>query len=349
MRVLFVGNIYGKDDCANFYMIMQKLVHGFARAGHAVQIFNDREIARAANIFRARKLGVRTANRRLLRACVNFRPDLVLLGHCEMIRNSTLTALRDQVPGVRIVYRNVDSLHNARNCARIARRAPAVDAVFVTTADAAMLALADSDTSLYFMPNPVDPAVETQRAFTRSDQAHDLFFAVGAIDGPDDPRVKVANHLETSLPEATFHFRGMKGRPAQRGAAYFDMLADARMGLSLSRINNYYLYSSDRMAQYLGNGLLTFVDRATGFGDLFSEQELGLYGEIPELVDKIRYFRTNDGARRQAAERGWHKAHRMFDPLRIARYIEEITFEKRFSADYDWPTHAWNRGTTSAS
>ncbi len=342
MRVLLVGNIYGRDDCASFYMIMQKLVHGFARAGHAVQVFNDREVARAANIFRARKLGVRTANRRLLRACANFRPDLVLLGHCEMIGNDTVAAIRRAIPDARIVYRNVDPLHDPRNRARIARRAAAVDAVFLTTAGEAAAAFADAGAPIHFMPNPVDPAVETLRAFARGDQAHDLFFAVG--DGRD-PRLAMAHRLERALPEVVFDFRGMKGRPARRGAAYFDLLANARMGLSLSRVNDHHLYSSDRMAQYMGNGLLTFVDRATGFGELFAEDELGFYGDFDELVDKIRHFRASDAERRRVAERGWRKAHAMFDPLRIARYIEEVTFDKTFTIDYEWPTHAW---TTSA-
>jgi len=349
MRVLLVGNLYGRDDCASFYMIMQKLVHGFARAGHAVQVFNDREVARAANIFRARKLGVRTANRRLLRACVNFRPDLVLLGHCEMIGNDTVAAIRRAVPDARIVYRNVDPLHDPRNRARIARRAPAVDAVFLTTAGEAAAAFADSGTPIHFMPNPVDPAVETLRAFARGDQAHDLFFAISAVIDARDPRLAMANRLETALPEVAFDFRGMKGRPSQRGAAYFDLLAEARMGLSFSRVNDHYLYSSDRMAQYLGNGLLTFVDRATGFGELFAADELGLYGDFDELVDKIRHFRANDGERRRVAERGWRKAHAMFDPLRVVRYIEEVTFAKNFSSDYEWPTHAWTgRGEATA-
>ena len=253
MRVLLVGNIFGRELSANFYFTMEKLLHGFARAGHAVQVFNDRDTARMATPFRTRKLGVRRANRRLLTAAVNFRPDLVVLGHCEMIGNDTIDEIRGQVPAARIVYRNVDPLHYDRNRGLIARRAPAVDAVFVTTAGAPVARIEAGKTPIHFMPNPVDPAVETLRAFEQTDQDHDLFFAIGGAIDRTDQRIAMAEQLQSALPEIAFDLRGMHGRPSQRGAAYFDLLRNARMGLSFSRVNDYYLYSSDRMAQYMGN------------------------------------------------------------------------------------------------
>lgn len=338
MRVLLVGNVFGRELAANFYFTMEKLLHGFARAGHAVQVFNDRDAARMATPFRTRKLGAPRANRRLVCAAANFRPDLVLLGHCEMIANATVGEIRDAVPGVRVVYRNVDPLHTAWNRELIARRGPAVDAVFVTTAGAPAARLETGRSPVYFMPNPVDPAVETLRGFTHTDQAYDLFFAIGSPIDSTDPRVAIAERLAAALPEVAFDFRGMHGKPAQRGAGYFDLLRNARMGLSFSRVNDHYLYSSGRMAQYMGNGLLTFLDRATGFGDIFGEDELGFYDDVDELCDKIRHYRANDAERRTVAERGWKKAHDLFDCRKVADFIIDATFGTGPRHAYAWPT-----------
>src|SRR3546814_17234298 len=78
--------------------------------------------------------GRAAANRKLIKACRNFRPDLLLLGHCELIKNETVDAIRADNPGLRIAYRNVDPLPDLPNLARIRRRADVADAIFLTSA-----------------------------------------------------------------------------------------------------------------------------------------------------------------------------------------------------------------------
>ena len=342
MRILLVGNIFGRELCANFYFTMEKLLHGFARSRHAVQVFNDRETARMANPFRTQKLGKRSANEKLVKAAKTYRADLIVLGHCEMITNATVEQIRTEVPGARIIYRNVDPLHFAHNRALIERRSSAVDAIFVTTAGEAAAQLETGSTPVYFMPNPVDPAVETLQNFKHDDQDYDLFFAISHSKRKRNPRADMAAGLQAALPEVACDFRGMHGKPSRRGAAYFDLLRNARMGLSYSRVNDHYLYSSGRMAQYMGNGLLTFLDRATGFGDILAEDDIGFYSSFDELCDKIRYYKQNDTQRRAVAERGRAKMHEFFDNQKVADYILDIMFERELTHNYAWPTQAWS-------
>ncbi|MBK1669479.1 hypothetical protein CKO28_15680 [Rhodovibrio sodomensis] len=347
MRVLIVGDIFGADLCANFHMIMQKFVHGFARAGHGVQVFNDRQAARYATPLHSRKLGTRTANARLLQACRNYRPHLVFLGHCEIIRNDTLAAVREAVPGVRIAYRNVDPIYDFDhdNHRRIASRIDTVDTIFVTTAGRRLSRFAGGRANVHFMPNPIDPNVETLRQFEQPARALpvDLFFGfMGRQQASDtnkqgDARIAIATELKQRLPEATFEIRGLD-HPPVRGQDYMDAIARARMGLNFSRVNDHYLYASDRMAHYLGCGLVTLTDRATGFGELFDEDELGFYADRDELVAQIERFRTDDAARRRVAEAGWRRGHQLFDVARVARYICDTMFETGLSEAYEWPT-----------
>jgi hypothetical protein len=281
--------------------------------------------------------GGAAANRKLIETSRNFRPDLVLLGHCEVIRNATLEAIRAETPGLRIAYRNVDALSDAANRERLQRRAEVVDAIFVTAAAPLHGVPAGSRAPVYFMPNPVDPASDVGRSFARSDQAHDLFFAVGNTDGNDE-RVRLAQAALQRLPNLRADIRGIAGSKAVRGAAYLDAMANARMGLSISRPDDIYLYASDRMSQLLGNGLLTFISRTTGFQDLFGDDQIAFYDGLEELVDKLDFFARHDRQRQEVAEAGWRAAHSMFASHRIAKYILERSFAEPLSETYPWPT-----------
>jgi hypothetical protein len=336
-KVLMVGNLFGRELGEDFYMIMPKLLHGFIRLGCNVQVFNDREAARGATPLLSTSTGRAAANRKLLQTCNNFRPDLVLLGHCELIANETLETMRATRPGLRFAYRNVDALTDRKNRERIQKRAEAVDAVFVTAAAPVHGVSPESRSHVHFMPNPVDPAIDVGCSFARSDQANDLFFAVGTAGGTDR-RLELVKAALARLPELRADIRGVAGNPALRGAAYLDAMADARMGLSISRPDNLYLYASDRMSQLLGNGLLTFQSRATGFQDLFGEDQIAFYEDADELVEKLDFFSRHDEARRKAAEAGWRAAHSMFASHRVAKYILERSFDQPLSESYPWPT-----------
>ena len=341
MKILLVGNFYGAGNGGTYYMIMPKLAQGFARLGHNFYVYNDREIARARSFVGSRKFGILPANSRLVDVAREFQPHLVVLGHCEMIWSRTLRRIREVCPGVRIVYRNVDPLIHAENVKKIERRAGVVDGIFLTTAGEVLRRFARLETFVAFMPNPVDPSIEVGRGFERSDQENDVFFAGGPL-GDDHPRQVIFRDLRAALPQVRFDFRGASfDTPYAMGAAYLAALANTKMGLNLSRTNDYYLYSSDRMAQYTGNGLLTFVHRGASFGDIYNEDELAFYDSNEELIDKIAYYKEHDAGRRQVAERGWQKSHKYFNVTRVARYIIEQTFAEAFSDDYPWPTTAF--------
>ena len=49
------------------------------------------------------------------------------------------------------------------------------------------------------------------------------------------------------------------------------------MGINLSRGKPIKYYSSDRIAQLLGNGLLTFIDKKTCFNKFLSDKEIIFY------------------------------------------------------------------------
>jgi hypothetical protein len=93
------------------------------------------------------------------------------------------------------------------------------------------------------------------------------------------------------------------------------------MGLNLSQGKPIKYYSSDRITQLVGNGLLTFIDEKTQFTDFFNKDELIFYNSISELSEKIIKFSLDDKARIKVAKKGKYKYFKYFNSSLIAKYI----------------------------
>ncbi|WP_051340207.1 glycosyltransferase [Azospirillum halopraeferens] len=343
MKIVNVGNFDYKGGLKIFFHTARKLSHGLARLGHAVFDVSDRDLARQEALFGARKLGVGGANRLLLDICRNVEPDLVLLGHADVIRPGTLAEVRRMRPSVRIAQWNYDALYLPDNIRRIAAKLDVVDATLVTTAGAPMAALSRPGRIVAYMPNPVDAAMETGRSFA-AEHEHDLFFGmrnprnVRRWDGERITGDELARRLRDALPGLRLYLPGLEGAPPVYGMDYVRAIERSLMGLSLSQESDQPLYASDRMAHLTANGTLTFVDRATGFDTLYRDDELAFYASVPELIEKLRHYHRHPMEARAVAERGWARTHAMFDSRRVARYLLEQVFREPLSEGYEWPT-----------
>lgn len=351
MRIVHVGNFGVRARGASLHGVAPKISNGLIRNGHFVFNFDDREAARAANIFGHRKLGCRGANRALLKLCDHFGPDLVILGHADVISADTLSEIRARHHGVRMLQWNVDSLFDDEktetdNVQRIRSKLDVVDGTFISTAGPVLKQFARAGHVVGFLPNPVDNSIERGQNFRRTDLDFDVLYAVrnGAVmrhhcGRPCDVE-ELGRRLTAFLPDVRFRFLGLAGQSLAAGIQYQTALESAKMGLNLSRRNDVYLYSSDRMAHLVGNGLLTFVDRASGFADLFGEDELAFYGSEDELFDKVRFFKERDVERRRVAENGWRRCYRLFSCEVVARYLVDAVFERAEPALHGWPMNA---------
>ena len=59
------------------------------------------------------------------------------------------------------------------------------------------------------------------------------------------------------------------------------------MGLNLSRGEAIKYYSSDRITQIVGNGLVCLIDEKTQYKDFFNDKEMVFYKNINDLSEKI--------------------------------------------------------------
>ncbi len=352
MRILNVGDfnwMTGRErDTANvdLFAIRQKLGRAAVRAGHMVVEFSDRAVSRTHAPLRIRRLGLRACNALFLRMVDEVRPELILLHFADDIANATLNKARRLSPGVRIADINIDPLPSPRTRERLLMRRDAVDATFVTTAGEALRAFAGRHCFVAFMPNPVDAAVETGRAFEMSEPACDLVFPTG----DDSPRQigaasvrpsDLAAELRRRLPDLRLSTPGL-GQPRLRGRAYFEALEGAAMGLSLSRYSDQPLYASDRMAHMLGSGLLGFVDARTGFQSLYGPDELATYADIDALKRQLQVFKGDDARRRAVAEGGWRRTFALFEAGRVFAYLL-AQLDGAAALPFEWPCERWRK------
>ena len=347
MRVMIVGGIQMKHVAARYYDYANKLANGFVRNNHAVVRFFDRDVSRLSNVFRSRKLGVSDANKKLLHQASEFQPELILFIHADVIRPETLGRLKESLPATKLAQISVDPLFMAGNVHRVNTKSPLTDATFMTTAGDGLRKISGGGPA-YYIPNIVDPSMETGRAFD-SDCDIDLIFACGSFDAEGgDPRKATIEAIRERLPQIKFPRHVDIETGGLWGADYMDTMGRSKCGLNLSReregpLNDsmpedLHVYSSDRVSHLTGNGVLTFVHKKYHLDQLFTEDEMVFFDSNDDLIDKIAHFLEKEDGRRRIAKNGWEKAHRHLNERLATQYIVDVLFRENLSHPYIWPT-----------
>ena len=75
------------------------------------------------------------------------------------------------------------------------------------------------------------------------------------------------------------------------------------MGLNLSRGEPIKYYSSDRITQIIGNGLVTLIDEKTGYRDFFNDKEMVFYKNVDDLAEKITKISQDERLRRKIGKK----------------------------------------------
>lgn len=334
MRVLHIANFSLGKQGRVFYSTDRKLSAGFVRNDHFVYDISDRDLARSLSLVNSKKMGRKRLNEAVLETLTNIAPDLLLLGHTDLLYEQTLIEARRRTPSLRIAQWFVDPLFEPHVRAHLSDRLPQLDAFFCTTAGDWLDPLRAINPHCHYLPNPVDPGVEALRNDERTDFEIDLLYV--GIDYKDPARTAMLEALSGSRGELRFALYGSLGRPPIFGAAYLDVLSKSRMGLNLSRRSDIPYYSSDRIAQLSGNGLLVFIPETPGFRTLYSDDEVVYFDDTPDLVDKTAYYLAHDDERRAIAGCGRRRAHASYNGARVAQFITEATFDVPYSDDYEW-------------
>jgi len=341
LKILHITNFNYRFDGRLQYNTGRRLNNGFVRIGHNVLTISDRD-----TINQNKKLfdpsGKLNLQKKIINSYNNFKPSLVVLGHADSVNLETLSFLKKK--GVKITQWFLDPVVKfgpdyLNNKNRILEKKEFLDTTFLTTDPKSI----DFDlNNSYFMPNPCDPAFETLENYNHNCD-YDLFFAMshgvhrGALKkGKKDNREIFLNKLIKINPNIKFDIYGMNNTQPIWGETFIEKISNSSMGLNLSRGKPITYYSSDRIAQLMGNGLLTFIDKKTKFNDFFSDNEMIFYNDIHDLSYKINKYKRDEKARRLIAKNGKKSYFKYFNSNIVAEYIINKTFDLNNKKNYKW-------------
>ena len=196
---------------------------------------------------------------------------------------------------------------------------------------------------VFYIPNPADESLENLKIYNKKHCDNDIFFAMshGVHRGTlkkrkFDRRENFINKLIKKIPNIKFDLYGMNNIQPIWADDFKKIISNSKMALNLSQGISTKYYSSDRIAQLVGNGILTFVDKRTKLNKFFSNDEIIFYNSINDLAKKIIKYSENDKLRKKIAKRGRDKYLKNFNSTMVADYILKKTFNTRYKKKFLW-------------
>ena len=345
LRILHVTNFNERLDGRLFFNTGRRINNGFIRLGHSVLGFSDRDIQKYYKSIGDIK-GKKTLNDKLKKTCYNYKPDLIVTGHADLISKDQIQELKEENPNTKFVQWFLDPLNKKgpdylRNKERILDKIDVMDATFMTTSPSALNFLPNDDKNFY-IPNPSDHSFETLDNFNKSCNV-DVFFALshgvhrGKLkSGKEDDRIIFLEKLQTITSDVKFDLYGINNIQPIWADHYFKTISNAKMGLNLSRGEAIKYYSSDRITQIVGNGLVCLIDEKTKYRDFFSDEEMIFYKNVNDLAEKIQKISRDDKLRREIAKKGKHKYMKYFNSTKVAEFIIDKGLELKNKKKYLW-------------
>ena len=345
LRILHVTNFNERLDGRLFFNTGRRINNGFIRLGHSVLGFSDRDIVKYYKSIKDFN-GSNTLNEKLKSTCYNYKPDMIVLGHSDLINAQQLGQLKDDYPSVKIAQwfldpLNIDGPDFERNKKRILDKSDFIDSSFMTTSPNVLKFLPKNNDN-YFIPNPVDPSFETLNNFNEKCNV-DVFFALshgvhrGVLKrGKDDDRNYFLKELLQKSQNVKFDIYGLNNKQPIWADHYFKVISKAKMGLNLSRGKPIKYYSSDRIVQIIGNGLVTLIDEKTQYSDFFTNKEMVFYKNLDDLSEKIIRLANDEKMRKSIGKSGKKKYFKYFNSTLVADFIINRTFNLNKRKKYFW-------------
>ena len=333
LKILHVTNFNERHNGRLFYNTGKRLNNGFIRLGHSVLEFSDRDIVSYYRSLNDLK-GSKKLNKKLLEVISNYVPDVIVLGHADLIKIETLEYIKKNYPNIKMCQWFLDRMDSEwiNNKKRFLDKINLMDINFCTT-DPKSLNFNKKHNVLY-MPNPVDESFEVLKNYENKFFNNDVFFAMshgvhrGVLKkGKFDKRENFINNLINMTPNIRFDLYGMNNIQPIWADDYLLAISQSKIGLNLSQGKPAKYYSSDRFSQLIGNGLLVMVDEKTKIGNFFSNDEIVLYKNISDLSEKIIKYSNDFRLRNNVAKKGRLKYFKYFNSTIISEFILNKTFD----------------------
>ena len=344
----------GKLRILNIYNLAQKLNHriynlslgkkftnGFIRNGHDVIEISDRDYVRQNKGLNFLSIKDKFHNY-LIETFKNYNPDLIIFGHSDNITENILNDFKSINKNVIISQWNEDPFisnlpDTFGNMERLKKFIPIVNHSFITTNPSVLKFPKIKNESIHFFMTPVDENIECFDVFKLKPQ-NDVFYAMShgvnratLKEGKTDNRVNFLNKLIKKIDGIKYDFYGFGKQEPVWGNEFYRSLLNSKMALNLSRGNPTKHYSSNRIASLMGNGLMVFIDKKVKMNNFFNSNEIVTYNNINDLAEKIKFYKKNDTSRIRIAKNGKKKYFKLFNEVKISKYIIDKSMGKNVS------------------
>ena len=335
LKILHISTFDERSDHRLFNIsIANKLSKGFIRNDHDVINFSYRNYLSKNIVSKNNTL----INEKIINITENYRPNLIVLGHNNILENDTLSAIKTKYDS-KIILWYEDALGKRgegpnwrNNLNLIENNNELIDQYYLTTHPDEIKTKIQRK-KLNYLPIPVDPNIENLKIYNFKNRYKDLFFALshgvnfGKLKrGKTDERENFIRNLMGLFPNIKYNILGISNETPKWNYNFYIELAKCKMSLNLSRGKPLKYTSSNRIAALIGNGIFTFIDRNTKFDDFFNDKEVGFYKDVNDLGNKIEHLLSNPNKINEYAKRGKNKYFKLFNNKLITSNIINKTF-----------------------
>ena len=342
LKILHVTNFNERFDGRLHYNTSKRLNNGFIRNGHNVLTVSDRDI-----IYYNKSItdinGIKKFNEKVFKTFLNFKPNLIVLGHADTLMKETIIKMR-KIKKIKICQWFLDPLIKTgpdylKNKNRILSLENFIDASFLTTDPKALNFKIKNS---YYIPNPSDISFEFLDN-SKNKKKKDLFFAMshgvhrGILKkGKFDEREIFLKKLEKKINNIEYDFFGYKKKEPLWANDFLESIKNYDMGLNLSRGKPIKYYSSDRIVQIIGNGLLCFIHKDTRLFEIIPKNCAVYYKDINDLVKKINFYKKNIKKLKKIADNGRKFYNLNFNSTVVSQFILDEVFNLKKKQNYLW-------------
>ena len=342
IKILHITNFNERHNGRLFYNTGRRLNNGFVRLNHSVLTLSDRDIVSYYRSIRDLD-GSKTLNNKLIEIISNYVPDLIVLGHADLVKKETLAFIRKTYPEIKIAQWFLDRMDGEwkSNKKRFLDKINYMDCSFCTTSPDILNF--PKKNKVFYIPNPADESFENLSIYKKNDVKNDVFFAMShgvhrgnLKKGKYDKRESFINKLIQKTPNIKYDLYGVNNIQPIWADNFKQSISNSKMGLNLSQGKSIKYYSSDRITQLIGNGLLTFIDKKTQLNKFFKNDEVIFYNSLNDLSKKIIKYSNNNKLRSKIARNGQNKYLKYFNSKKVAEFIINKTLNAKTNTSFYW-------------
>lgn len=340
-KILHISNFGIKNDHRLFNLsISKKISNGLIRNGNDVIDFDYRSFN--SKIFDDKKI-----DKKILSIASHYRPQLILFGHNNILKRSTLEILKNKyssklaiwfedhvMPGDPNYQNNINLLEKNNDL---------IDKYFITTSPNVIRSKIVKN-KLHFLPIPVDPNIENYD-FSEINKEKDVFFGIshgvnyGKLknnDIKDDRVLFVEKLLNISSNKLSFNLLGFYNIQPKWNYNFLNEIMYSKFALNLSRGGPTKYCSSNRIATIMGNGIIPLIHEKVKYQDFFDNDEIVTYKNEVDLLNKLLFLKEKKQFLIKKSKLAKKSYYKYFENTIVADYLLSTVFNTKNKFKHVW-------------